>query len=174
MEDIIKIVASVIGLIIYFFLNNKNKPKTKPAQGPTDVNPPLSPRKKPVVIEEEEIVDEGPRYEPVTFEELLEQFGDSKKKTATSRMEREEKYGIDDEFIPATDTKAEEKAELEQYYAEHDDSGFAITEEDLEDQRAFGFGLAEEKKNYYAKLLNNPQSIRDAFVLKEIFDRKHF
>lgn len=172
MEDFIKIIASVIGLIIYWSLSNKNKKKTKPAQGPTQINPPTAPRKKPVVIQED--FDEGPKYEPVTFEELLEQFGQTKKKPTISRAEREAISGIDDEFIPATDTKEEAQAELKQYYEELHDTNLTITESDLVDHRAAGFELNKRKTNYYARLLQDPQRIKEAFIMKEIFDRKHF
>ncbi|MGB0524424.1 MAG: hypothetical protein ACPGJS_15745 [Flammeovirgaceae bacterium] len=172
MENLFEIAASIIGLIIYWTLSNKNKQKTKPSQGPNEVNPPLPPRKKPVVVQEDDDDDDALRYEPVTFEELLEQFGDAKKKTTPSRMEREAKFGIDDEFIPATNTN--QQAELEQYYKEHHDEGFTITASDLEDKRSQGFELDRKKQNYYAKLLQDPKNIRDALIMKEIFDRKYF
>ena len=171
MDEFLKIVASIIGLIIYWSLSNKNKKKKKPSQGPSKVNPPTAPRQKPVVYQDE--VDEGPKYEPVTFEELLEQFDNSKKKTQT-RAQREKAFGIDDEFIPATDTKSQEQAELKQYYAELHDEGFKITKDDLADNRAEGFEIDKKKVGYYAKLFQNPQHVRDAFIMKEIFDRKYF
>jgi len=170
--DLIKIVATVIGLVIYWTMSNKNKAKKKLSEGPTEVAPPLAPRQKPVVIQEE-YVDESPKYEPVSFEELLEQFGESKKKPPT-RAERELNSGIDDEFIPATATKEETKKELTQFYQELHDEEFKITEADLASNRAEGFELKKKQQHRVANLLRSPEGIRDAIILKEIFDRKYF
>lgn len=176
LDGLIKIVATVIGLVIYWSMSNKNKEKKKLSEGPTDISPPLPPRKRFAQEEQvEEYVDESPKYEPVTFEELLEQFGQSKKKeTSSSRAERELNGGIDDEFIPATDTPEEAAAELNQFYKELHDENFKITEEDLKDHRDDDFKIEGSRQSRIAKLLQNPDSIRDAVILKEVFDRKYF
>ncbi len=122
---------------------------------------------------EEVAEDKGMKYEPVTFEELLEQFGEGKKKTPTPRMDREEKVGMDNEFIPATDTPKEFKSELDQYYEELGDDKFKITLADLRDNREGGnFEIKQKKISKYAKMFDNKETIKDMFVMKEIFDRK--
>ena len=171
--DVIKIIASIIGIIFYLFFKKKDTKKAKPFKGPTQVASPIPPRKPKPRPEPEPEEDKGLKYEPVTFEQLLEQFGESKKKTMT-RAEREEKLGIDDEFIPATDTQAQKMQELEQYYTELDDQEFAISADDLANNRSDNYKRKQKEipAKRISQLLKNPESVRDAFIMKEIFDRK--
>ncbi|MFT6962205.1 MAG: hypothetical protein ACJAWV_001932 [Flammeovirgaceae bacterium] len=173
-EGFIKLAAMVIGLIAYQFIAKKNKQAKKPRQGPSQPNSPIAPRKaksKPVV--EEVVEDKGIKYEPVTFEELLQQFGEGKKKTSNPRMEREEKAGMDNEFIPATDTPEEFKSELDQYYEELGDDKFKITLDDLKDGREGGnFAIKKKRMSKYAKMFTDKETVKDMFIMKEIFDRK--
>jgi len=169
-EGTIQIIATIIGLILYYSFSSKNKKKVKPSQGPNTVNSPVAPRKpKPAPVVEEK--ETGLKYEPVTFEELLEQFGQTKKKPMT-RAEREEKLGMDDEFIPATDTKEEAKEELQQYYTELKDQEFSISEEDIASNQAENYKTKNAQTSRLHKMLQDPQTIRDAFIMKEIFDRR--
>ncbi len=174
LEGFIKLAATIIGLVAYQFIANKNKQKKKPRQGPTQPNSPIASRKAKIKPAAEEMMeDKGPKYEPVTFEELLQQFGEKKKKKPTPRMDREEKVGMDNEFIPATDTPAEFKSELDQYYEELGDDKFKITLADLEDGRDGGnFEIKKKRMSKYAKMLNNKETVKDMFIMKEIFDRK--
>ena len=144
------------------------KPAPKPAPAP-----------EPVMEEEEDEDDDGiPRQQPITFEELLEQFGSATKKPTGPvrvRAERERKFGIDDEFIPATDTPKQKEEELKQLYKEQDQLKHSLmTADDLLDKRDDIYKIKVKGSNRYAALLNNPQSLRDAMIMKEVLDRKYF
>ena len=191
MEYTIQIVALVLGLLIYWYLRRRDKPKTLPKQSPETVSPPKQkpeppepepePESEPEPASEDDDDEEGeeaPPYDPVTFEELLAQYGRDGKKSEERRVwERRAKEareqalrdvaGINEEFTPAVPNPPKKIPGLQRHSL--------LSDKDLHDVRDEAFRLHRGKgSSHFAKLLRNPHSLRDAIIMKEILERKYF
>lgn len=221
--DIVEIILSILGVIIYWFLSSRKerqkKLPTRPGrqdgrplidqkasdrrreegQFPTDEE--LSPEKgtgyEPVEVDEEEEFEDdfeppAPRQpgerpgerpapnRPATFEELLEQFStpkDQKQPRPARQQPQWEDY--DEEFKPLLSKTVPRNTELVKHEMPsrvEDRSTIPPLVTDIEKlarETRKRLSVSKKKKNRYQRMLSNPESLRDAFVLKEIFDRKY-
>ncbi len=192
MEDYLEYIIPLLGYFLYWlFTTNKKLKKRKPSQGPLEAQRPPEtnlPSKKsevpephrvesPVLEEEEEDnepsffdfdddepeEDENePKEETVSFEELLRRFQNPRE------YEEEQKKKRDPERI----TKRAE-TQLGSNLKPDSDFGKPLSREILESIK-----LKEPKKKKkikpfdIKKLVSSPNSVRDALVMKEVFDRK--
>ncbi len=200
MEEIIEIIVSLIGLIFYWLLTSRKSGSKK--KKVKKVQPPRSSRQReqedrpePQEVYEpvEEDIEEKEEKEeeigkPLSFEELLEQFtgGKSKKPVFEAPDEPEASqptklppYESDeylDEYKPIV-----KGGERLMKPGEHTGSILKKSIEELPTPKVSTPALRSEKyrkrgkqKNKYAKLLQNKNSLKNALIMKEIFDRKHF
>lgn len=169
------IILGVVWLVIRLVsAGNKNNAKPKPQQG----RPAQSQQTgRPTASQEA----------PKSFEELLRQLGQNveEQRTTNQPAHREEPR-------PYYEEHEEYEGQLESVDQSYDDAYTRYEEaiaagkdfERIEDRvsrlenketskRFKSFDKQEEEPSYYAKLLQNPQSARDAIILAEILKRPY-
>lgn len=173
-----------IALALIYFLTRVFKPKKSP-RPPRDIRGPAS--------ETSDTTSRPERERPVTFEELLQEFTGYREPQQTVAPAREEE--VEEETLPE---EIQAEADEYQYYEGYDDykkssyadyntvqkQGQELTtideqvsfDEPLE--KKFDWGKTEPATSVqtekYRKMLRDPESVRDAVILKELLDRKYF
>jgi hypothetical protein len=173
-----------IALALIYFLTRAFKPKKSP-RPPKDIRGPAS--------DSPDSTSRPARERPMTFEELLQEFTGYREPQQTLAPTREEEV---EEEVQHEEIQEEEHEY--KYYEGYDDykkSSYADyntvqqLEKDLTTideqvsfeeplEKKFDWGEIEIVKSIqsekYRKMLQNPESIRDAIILKELLDRKYF
>ena len=201
MEEIIEIIVSIIGLIFYWLLTSRKsaskKKKVKPVQPPRSAR--QREREKEPEAEPEEVYEPVESYEEeeeeeevgkaLTFDELLEQFTGNKSKkpvfeppnepevTQSRKLPQRQREDYLDEYKPIV-----KGGERLMKPGEHTGSILKKSIEELPTPKvttpALRFDNYKKKRksagNKYARKFKDLNSVRDALIMKEIFDRKYF
>jgi len=159
--DIVEIIATVAGLIFYFWLNSRKAEQTQPA--PPESTPKPKPKRKQTAVEpkrqERNYTNPKNSQEKATLQELLRQYTEPKRTTRT--LEEDEGY----------------KPKYKTYEGQFDENGMPksfISKKDAADSRPQIKNESPETMNRLSKILSNHASLRDAFILKEVLDKKYF
>lgn len=155
----------ILAMLVYFIVSaNRKKKKQQANQPPRSQGQPQTSSRKP------------------TFEELLEEI------TGQKFQKEEEVYKPvsqkEEPPVFSYENEVDESPAEKSYFTFEDQSSdkFKTLDEQIvidevkttSDLSVKKTGLDMEEENHYGKLLNNPGSLRDAIILKEILDRKHF
>lgn len=180
--NIVYIVA-VLAYFIYQATRNKKKDQAADQQERSD-----APEQKPVSFEDlmreirdaqkpKQVEHAKPRMQPIP----VDQPKPVEYKRVAEPVARPEWRADPAPAVKRFPTKKWEEADDEiEYYQgafEKTESDLTRTSKGIPDIPSFKQLAAEssnEGKSRYARMLQNPQSIKDAFILKEILDRKHF
>jgi hypothetical protein len=180
MDKIFEILASVAGLLIYWWLTSRKAklpmppaPKQQPsgdtASGPSyeDIYPdPMEDAPAPAPRKAA-----SPKPSPqMTFEDLLEQYLNPKPPVPESAPHQPlvtNPYESMNQSVSVNTTEPAPKKTVKQYKSLKEDAAYEFAREEELRSRL-------KKMNRYRKLLKNKQTVRDAFVLKEVFDPKYF
>lgn len=187
--DNYKIFFYILIAILYFLFSGKKKPKQEHKnvppvreivqEKPVNVPKPVTtvPPKTGQLVKKEETVRKQAEPEkkfPYSLEDILREFGNTLDDRPVVEKEKERNYkrevledakpvivdydeGIEDEEEVAS--KIERKR------------GFTISEGDPHFEP---YSLEKGDVNRYAAFLRDPQGLKDAFVMQEILNRKHF
>lgn len=200
MEEIIEIIVSLIGLIFYWLLTSrksksKKAKKVQPPRSARQREREVVPEPEPEVYEpeiesyeEEEVKEVEEAGKPLTFEELLEQFTGNKSKKPVfeapdvdeSSRERQLPPRQTEEYLDEYRPLVKGGERLMQP-GEHTGSILKKSIDELPTPKvntpALRFDNYKKKNkrkvNIYAKKFKNKNSVRDALIMKEIFDRKY-
>ncbi|MEH0155802.1 hypothetical protein V6R21_16780 [Limibacter armeniacum] len=182
--DSFEIIAAVIGFLVYWTLSSRSGKKKEKTSTPT--LPPLDfdlPSRS-------ERGGENPSTtaESSPFEELLKQFEDPKnvdrsrkaKRQAidTEKAEEKAKALIGDKYSPEKVADRVYNEKMSDYYRDH--SGINREWNDKEKKRvqknvhavSKGSKTIKKKKLKMKDMITNPESVRNAVIMKEILDRK--
>lgn len=144
----------------------------------------LSRKKKPVDMDGSEGELNEPTR-PTTFEELMREIREAQNPNRPQPAPKPKAQQIEIEEIKPEPVKKkwyEETAddEISYYDGAYEkaktagEKAIPISQLEFTDIGLKAYAKKEEKGNRYADLLKNPQSIKDAIVLSEILNRKHF
>ncbi len=192
MENWTDFLIPLLGLLFYWLSTSKKKKSRPPADGPEEVQPPpelvvpsqkkakSSPPPPPVYMdddEEEELPPappprrsrveaavEPPAEEQLSFKELLERVRNPRK----YEEEQRRKYGVE--------KITERAAKRLKPYLPDEDFGKPMSKELLKSIKIREVQGSKKAKRPFSikRIVKSPENIRDAFIMKEIFDRKHF
>ncbi len=185
MDNWMDILVPLLGLLFYWLsTSNKKAKKRKASQRPTEVQPPPHPnvpyRKKskpepkplsPTMDEKDdddspslfEIPEreEEPEEEQLSFKDLLERF----------KNPREYEEELRKRKGPETITKKAERF-LDDEYKPDKNFGKPLSKKKLKSIKIREPKPRKKKKFSIKKIVSSPDNIRDAIIMKEIFDRK--
>jgi hypothetical protein len=195
MEDFGKIILYAIGILLYGlynFIKNKKKADTKaPSTENPEAKPFISPAANPEAKARPVISQPSPEV-PSSLEDLLRRFTTEQQPAPPPMLEdkvrsRNRKPALESRSLEtiAPENRSLEGAsydqEIPQYYNEANEVDYEIPEratykglDDATHSRFKEFEKTQETVNPYTELLQNSQSVRDAFVLSEIFKRKEW
>lgn len=160
MEDLLEIIASIAGVVIYFFLSQRGeKQKKKPAE-PVGSTPPPTPAPPPVKVPKAPKGQAKPKPStpPTTFEEILRQYG-------TPQPYNPPK---EDKMRPSEERSLERTA----FYVENYDQDPSQHSYIRDGEREKTGNYAEKRRaNPYAEYFRHPDNIRKAFIAAEILKR---
>ena len=199
MDEIIEIVVSLVGLILYWLLTTK-KAKSKKKK-PQRVSPPRQNKREsqrelefqePVKEEPEKVVEEE-KYEeeedfedePMTFKELLEQFTSDKPKRPVFKAPEEESKSETFRKQHKIDTEEEYRPLLKgsQQLMKPGEHTGSILKKSIEDFptptiSTPALQIDDKKKvkgkSKIGKLLKDKNNLKNALIMKEVIDRKYF
>ncbi|MCS7004906.1 MAG: hypothetical protein NZM38_06230 [Cytophagales bacterium] len=154
--DIFEIIATVLGLIFYLWLNSR-KPLDVPSPTEEPVPQPTSERKtknKSKATNKRKYVNpENPR-EQEEIEEILQKY----KAKPSPPLEQE---------LPV------QASSYETLFDEQNRAPVSfISKSDLLDTRPYMKMASSERMNRLLKMIQDKKTLQDVFILKEIFDRK--
>lgn len=203
MDEIIELIITLAGLFIYWWFTsgNFNKKKSKQVQPPSPEGTFIPPSESLDDDEEEEPapaparrtaapVAEAPaptKRKPTSFTDLLRQYSEQMEAAQRAQQEAEQERARQEAakkarrpgtlFAPKGGQEAEALAYAPVVSYRN------LEEEALRQKRNVKSVMDEPEKgpetpvkhrNPLANLLSSPEDIRKAFIMKEIFDRKHF
>ncbi len=203
--EIIEILASLLGILFYFFLTSRRKNQKKAAPKNTAPRPSMPGRAEAPEpnmemasdedfddddddddfhkrfgsssgYEEEE--DEVPQESPgeISFKELLEQFTQPNREVKkVQEIEEEPEIIYNKPLISNTEAPVAKtiSKDLSIPKVIPDSPKVEIKLKENEDEYN-AYKKKEKEINKYAKMLKNPETLKDMLVAKEIFDRKYF
>ncbi|MDW7692277.1 hypothetical protein R9C00_13950 [Flammeovirgaceae bacterium SG7u.111] len=199
--EIIEILASLLGILFYFFLTSRRKNQKKAAPKNTAPKPSMPGREEApgrnIEMPSEEIFDEDdfhksfgspssyeeeedkvPQESPgeISFKELLEQFTQPNREVKkVQEIEEEPEIIYNTPLISNTEvpvTKTISK-DLSIPKIIPDSPKVEIKLKENDDEFS-AYKKKEKEINKYTKMLKNPETLKDMLVAKEIFDRKYF
>ncbi|MBX2842146.1 MAG: hypothetical protein KTR26_10260 [Flammeovirgaceae bacterium] len=192
MEQIFEILASMAGLIIYWLLTTRKNKQKKVKRRPEEVNPPERRIQREYEPMEEELPDldyeaqeKKPEPEPepyASFEEILQEFTQPKKRKIPTPEPEEVKMDFREE-MEELKRKQREQEELAKQSLKKYSKGFSLGEDDDEHTnistspssgRFDKFKIRKRSQAKIVEMLQDPEGIRNAFIAKEVFDRKYF
>ncbi len=143
----------------------------------------ISKRKKPGMEGSEEEMNEPSR--PTTFEDLMREIREAQSPNRPQPAPKPKAQQIEVEEIKPEPVKKkwyEETADEEISYYDGayekaktaGEKAVPISQLEFTDIAFKAYEKKEKEENRYANLLKNPQSVKDAIVLSEILNRKHF
>jgi len=172
-----------IALAVIYFLSRAFRKKKS-------VKPPTS---RQVTASPHDYEDSSKKEKPLTFEDLLKEF--TGQKDVPVNEDAEEFVNVEEED-PSGRKYVKDSDQFDEEYDTHNEDSYKSYEEvysnkgnlkTLDEQvhinaaarKRFDEYKIEEKVNIHTakrfrELLNNKDSVKDAIILKEIFDRKYF
>jgi hypothetical protein len=151
MDNILQVIFSVIGLVVYFWLQSRKAAQNKKPATPAPAKKKVQKTTAKQTVKQDTNTNSPQRRTTAnqSLEDLLKQF------TEVKKYEKE----------PEPETLSYERImDIDTTYPSL-----------LEESDKFVRRLPDVPvPNKLGKLLKNPQSVCDAIVLKEILDRKHF
>ncbi|MHC2991463.1 hypothetical protein OB13_07660 [Pontibacter sp. HJ8] len=178
MEDF-KLIFYILAIVAYFIFTAWRKAfKTPNDQAPPQQNPQ---RERPVPRAMPSPTPEHRQHRPATpatsFEDILREMQSKMEKANQEGRQPAEK--VKPEYTPASRPVSYETApprvlslEVPEDARLYDQKVKARREDSLD--RLPKPRFEKPKANVYAEMLHNPQSIRQAFILTEIFNRKQY
>ncbi|WP_020526637.1 hypothetical protein [Flexithrix dorotheae] len=192
MEQIFEILASMAGLIIYWLLTTRKNKQKKVKRKPEEVNAPERRREREFEPMEEEFPEidyeeeqREPEPEPYSsFEEILQEFTQPRRKRIPTPEPVEEPKDFRNEMeeIKRKQREFKEKEELARQSIKKYGQGFRLEDDDEHTNiltsppkhRFDKFKIRKRKRAKIVEMLQDPEGIRNAFIAKEVFDRKYF
>ncbi|MBN3582134.1 hypothetical protein JYB64_07025 [Algoriphagus aestuarii] len=146
----------------------------------------MTKKKNPVETDQSGDLPEQKKERPATFEDLMREIREAQQPQKPRAQPIppkpepvKEEYKRPDSVFQRRSEKRDDD-EISYYDGAYEKAKTAaekavpISELEFTDIGLKAYGKREVKENRYAKLMKNPQSVKDAVVLSEILNRKHF